>query len=207
MIGALIIVVAGSYYWFSRQSDDVFVELPVEQPTTAVPANVYKDDALGFSITLPTVLASTTNDTLYSVEAPYAYTAMGPDKSIAGVKFTIPRAMTAGTNLSSDSYISVEHLEEGEVCDASAFMSVPGVASRIIREGSDTYSFASSSDAGAGNRYEEYVYAFPDTNPCLAVRYFVHYGAIENYESDITAFNRTKLFADFDSIRKTLVIN
>lgn len=207
MIVALILIVAGSYYWFSRQSDDVLVEVPTEQPATAVPANVYKDDTLGFSITLPTVLASTSDDSLYSVEAPYAYTAMGPDTSIAGVKFTIPRAMTTGTNLSSDSYISVEHLKVGEVCDASAFMSVPGVEPQILREGSNTYSFASSSDAGAGNRYEEYVYALPDTNPCLAVRYFVHYGAIENYDSNITAFNRTKLFADFDSIRKTLVIN
>jgi hypothetical protein len=70
-----------------------------------------------------------------------------------------------------------------------------------------TYSVSSSMGAGAGNRYEETVYALVGTRPCFAVRYFVHYGAIENYPSGtIQQFNKQALLKEFDSIRRTLVI-
>lgn len=206
---ALIVIVAGVWYWSTHQGSDVATQTPVTQPTTEVPATrVYKDDTLGFSITFPTALSSTTNDALYRIETLYTYTGMGPGTSIPGVKFTIPRTMTTGTNLSTDSYLSVEHLVKGQACDAVAFIGIPNVKSQTIREGTLTYSFASSSGAAAGNRYEESVFALPNTSPCIAVRYFVHYGAIENYDASSTkAFNRKKLFTDFDAIRRTLIVN
>jgi hypothetical protein len=206
MLVGLTVVMGGVWYWSMYQSDDVVPVPTATQPTTEVPATgVYKDAVLGFSITLPTALSSTTNDALYRVETSYTYTAMGPGKSISGVTFTIPRVMTVGTNLGTDSYLSVEHLEKGKICDAAAFLDAE---SQTIREGTRAYSFASSSEAAAGNRYEEYVYALPASNPCIAVRYFVHYGAIQNYDASTTKeFNRTKLFADFDAIRKTLIVN
>jgi len=207
---ALIVVAGGVWYWLTRVSDDVVPTPITTQPTTEVPTatRVYKDAVVGFSITFPTALSSTTNDALYRVDDLYTYTGMGPGKSIPGVKFTIPRVMTTGTNLSPDSYVSAEHLVKGQTCDAKAFIGVSNVKSQTIHEGTLTYSFASSSEAAAGNRYEEYVYALSTSNPCLAIRYFVHYGAIENYDASTTkAFNRTKLFADFDAIRRTLIVN
>lgn len=207
-IAVFVVIVAVVWYLSIWQSVDVVLQAPVPQDATEVPAQyVYKDDVFGFSLVFPTALSSTTNDALYRVEPSYVYSAKGPNKSIPGVQFIIPRAMTIGTNLSTDSYLSVEQLAKGQVCDAVAFMGVPNVQSYTIREGTVTYSFASSTGAAAGNRYEEYIYAVPDSNPCTAVRYFVHYGAIENYDSStINAFNRAKLFADFDAIRKTLII-
>ncbi len=205
---ALIVVGVGVWYWSTRQSSDVVTVPITTQPSTEVPATrVYKDATLGYSITFPTALSSTTNDALYRVETLYTYTGMRPGTSIPGVKFTIPRAMTTGTNLSPDSYLSVEHLVKGQACDAVAFIGIPNVKSQTIREGTLTYSFASSSGAAAGNRYEESVFALPNTSPCIAVRYFVHYGAIENYDASTTkAFNQVRLFADFDTIRKSLVV-
>jgi hypothetical protein len=209
MFVAVVVIVAGVWYWSTRQSDDVAVQLPTPQPSGEVSATrVYKDDVIGFSITFPIALSSTTNDSLYRVETLSEYADKGPDALIAGVKFTIPRVVTTGTNLSADSYLSVEHLAKGQSCDAIAFIGVSNVKSQTIREGVSTYSFASTSEAAAGNRYEEYVYALSGSNPCIAVRYLVHYGAIENYDASTTkAFNRAKLFADFDAIRRTLTIN
>ncbi len=104
---------------------DVSFTLVSGTQTSPTPAEVlalktYHDTGLGFSLTLPTALASGKSDTLYSVDTAYEYTAQGPGRSIAGVKFTIPASEAAVTNLSSDSYISVEHLPAGKVCDAVA---------------------------------------------------------------------------------------
>ncbi len=69
------------------------------------------------------------------------------------------------------------------------------------------YSVATTSGAGAGNRYDEAVFAIPGTNPCTAVRYFIHYGVIQNYPAgSVTEFDRTSLVNTFDAIRRTLVL-
>jgi hypothetical protein len=210
LLSAVVIVLLGLvvWLWFGQQSDDIVLLPRTTQPATeVVTKRVYSDANIGFSITLPTILSSTTSDTLYHVDESYKYTAMGEDKVILGVKFTIPQAMNVGTNLSSDSYLSVEHLAKEQICEATAFLGDSKLKSQTINDGVFSYSFASSSEAAAGNRYEEYVYALPSSDSCLAVRYFIHYGAIENYDQNkIKAFNKAKLIATFDSIRKSLII-
>jgi hypothetical protein len=206
VIVAILVLVVG--FFVSRQSTDVVLEPTITPPSAAVTTNVYRDANLGFSVTLPTALSSTTHDSRYHVDEVYEYTALGSGKSIKGVKFTVPQLMNTGTNLSSDSYVSVEHIGKEQVCQATAFLVNSELESQTIVQGTRSYSFASSSEAAAGNRYEEYVYALPGLDACLAVRYFIHYGAMDNYGIDeIKEFNRTKLFADFDSIRNSLVIN
>jgi hypothetical protein len=77
----------------------------------------------------------------------------------------------------------------------------------MITDNNVEYSFASSTDARAGNRYEEQVWAFPGTNPCFAIRYFIHYMAIENYpKNTVSEFNRDALIDQFDKIRTLLFI-
>lgn len=169
--------------------------------------HVYEDTALGFRLRLPTEISSTGNDLLYRVDTAYEYTARGPGAAIAGVKFTIPPSMAAGTNLSRDSYISVEQLPPGESCDAAAFMADPSAKSRRVTEGAVSYSVASSADAAVGNRYEETVYARADSSPCIAVRYFIHYAAIENFpEGSVKQFDKAALLQEFDQIRRTLAL-
>jgi hypothetical protein len=121
----------------------------------------------------------------WTVDPSYTYTALGPGKDIPGVSFTIPASLAAGTNLSPDSYLSVEHFPTGMAC-----------------------ADASSTDAAAGNRYEEWVYATPVTDGCLGVRYFIHYGVFENYPAGaVREFDHTSLVAQFDAIRHTLVVS
>lgn len=139
----------------------------------------------------------------YTQDTKYQYTALGPGKSISGVKFTIPKIYTNGNNLSSDSYVSVENIPNSQICSASLFLS--NVTSKIISENGSDYSFAFSSDAGAGNRYEENVYAFAKNNMCFAVRYFVHYSVLENYDKNtVVGFNKDNLLKEFDAIRDSI---
>ena len=58
----------------------------------------------------------------YTVDQNYTYQALGPGKDIKGVKFTIPGAATTGTNLSKDTYISVEMLPKATSCTANLFL-------------------------------------------------------------------------------------
>ena len=63
-----------------------------------------------------------------------------------------------------------------------------------MTENGTEYSVASLSDAGAGNLYEEKVYALVGTSPCLAVRTFIHSTNIANYDpGTVTAFDEAAL--------------
>jgi membrane-bound inhibitor of C-type lysozyme len=161
-------------------------------------SQVYSNGTEGFSIRYPQGFTPDEN---------YAYQELGPGKSISGVKFTIDPSIATGTNLGSDSYLSVEEIPQAQSCSANLFLDQAGTAKTITENGTD-YSVASSTGAGAGNRYEETVYALPGTNPCVGVRYFVHYGVIENYPAGaVKEFDRQSLLSTFDSMRKTLILN
>jgi membrane-bound inhibitor of C-type lysozyme len=160
----------------------------------------YENGSSGFSVRYPSGYILNTN---------YFYQELGPGKDIGGVSFKIATSLANGTNLGSDSYVSVEEISQTTNCTASLFLDKGNVdlPDKTITENGTTYSFASSTGAGAGNRYEERVFAIPGTNPCIAVRYFIHYGVFENYPlGTIERFNEQSLLDQFDSIRQTLII-
>jgi hypothetical protein len=156
---------------------------------------LYHDAKLHFAIAYPphwTVNPNFVNDTL------------GPDKAIHGVSFTVSATRAKGTNLGQDTHLSVETLPGS--CDASRFLSNPQGA-KTVSEAGRTYSYATSSDAGAGNRMEETVYALAGTSPCLAVHYFIHYSAIENYDPGaVKAFDKDALSKTFGRMRRSLAV-
>lgn len=164
---------------------------------------IYSNSIDGFSIRLPAG---------YTINESYTYQELGPGKDISGVKFTIASSTAAGTNLGADSYVSVEELPQKSNpsaggCTGALFLDPQQVSTSTVIDNGATYSVASSTGAGAGNRYEETVYALPGTSPCVAVRYFIHYGVIDNYPAGmVQAFNQPELLATFDAIRRTLVI-
>ena len=159
----------------------------------------YENKTLGFSIQYPAG---------YTVDDTYQYQELGPGKDISGVKFTIPLSIKAGTNLSSDSYVSVEEIPGAiNSCSAEIYLD-SATPVGYADEGGHRYSVASSNGAGAGNRYEETVYATPIDGGCLAVRYFIHYGVIDNYPAGtVKEFDKQALLNQFDAIRQTLKIN
>ncbi len=162
-------------------------------------SRVYENGTQGFSIRIPSD---------YSVVEKYSYDQIS-GKKIGGIKFTIPASLAQGTNLGSDSYISVEQIPNAKSCTADAFVSlVNGTGVESKTDGTMTYSYASTTGAGAGNRYQETVYTLPGTNPCVAVRYFIHYSVFQNYpEGTVKEFDENALISQFDSIRRTLVLN
>lgn len=166
----------------------------------------YADRHLDFTIRYPEG---------YAVDPNYQYQGFGPGKDISGVKFTIPKSAAAGTNLGTDTYLSVEELprlsaQTGSSCTASLFLPDSAAANtkeHEVTDGGMDYSLASTTGAAAGNRYEETVYAIPGSSPCTAVRYFIHYGVIENYPPGaVRQFDEAALLAQFDAIRRTLVL-
>lgn len=142
----------------------------------------------------------------YTLDEAYVNDSVNPKKPIHGVSFTIPESMATGTNLSSDTRITIEQLPNAKNCTGDIFLAA-NVKAHAITEGVVDYSVASSTGAAAGNRYEEVVYAFAGNKPCTAVRYFVHWGAIENYPAGaVIEFDRGALRAAFDAIRQSLEV-
>lgn len=160
-------------------------------------SRVYSNSGYGFSIRTPEG---------YVPDESYRYQSLGPGKDISGIKFTIPSLLATGTNLSEDSYISVEELPKITDCSASLFLDQRARVG-TTSDADTTYSVAFTAGAAAGNRYNETVYALPGTNPCIAVRYFIHYGVIQNYPAGtVREFDEPALIAQFDAIRRTLII-
>lgn len=190
-IALLLLALAGYYAW-QYQSAPPPPPLPPPPPTTSTYATST------FSIAYPSS---------FSLDDSYTYDQF-EGKPVAGVQFVIPISMTEGTNLSSDSYLSVEWLPRAKQCTGDIFV-VPSVKPFEFAVGSTTYSVATTTGAAAGNMYEEQVFAIEGSKPCTAVRYFIHSGNIGNYPSEgegaVTEFNRATLLREFDSIRDALV--
>ncbi len=143
----------------------------------------------------------------YAVNQNYLYTALGPGKEIRGVKFTIPQSLSIGTNLSSDTGLSVEEIANPASCSPTRFV-YDAQDIRTVYEHGIEYSVADSGGAAAGNLYEEHVYAIPGTSPCIAIRYFIHSTNIGNYEPGaVREFDKEALIAEFDRIRSTLNVS
>ena len=162
--------------------------------------NIFASSTLGFSIKYPPG---------YTLTAPYSYEALGPGKTIMGVKFTIPESVATGTNLARDSYVSVEQLpSDAANCTANLFLGSQVGSVMTMTDNGVTYSMASGSDAGAGNLYNETVYAIPGSSTCTAVRYFIHSNQIGNYPpGTVVAFDQNALTKQFDAIRESLVLS
>ena len=160
--------------------------------------NTFLDSGVGFSVRYPLN---------YLINTSYKYLALGPGKDISGVKFTIPASLANGTNLSSfDTGVSIETIPAVKDCNASLFVG-DNTNIKTINDNGIDYSFVSTSEGAAGNRYEEQVWAILGTNPCIAVRYFIHSSSIENYpKGKVKEFDRTSLIKQFDEIRKSLTI-
>ena len=157
----------------------------------------YSYPPLGFSIKYPKT---------YTINDSYEYQGL-VNEQIPGVKVTVPASITDGTNLSSDTGVSVEYLPNaGSSCSASLFLYDQPKATNV-NDGGITYSVASTSGAGAGNLYEEQVYALAGQNPCIAVRYFIHSTQLANYPAGTrVAYDRAALLAQFDAIRHSLTL-
>lgn len=183
----LLIIIITLIFIFKREG--------VVAPTVAENATVYTNPTQTFSVNIPRG---------FTVDDQYSYS-VTPTRSLRGVKFTIPESLKKDTNLSSDSYISIESIPGAEYCTAERFFDfAPQVPDTII-ENNITYSINYAQDAGAGNRYEETIYAIKDSNPCVAIRYFIHYSAIENYpEGAVREFDRAALLAELDGIRRSM---
>ena len=157
----------------------------------------YTDVKLGWTIAYPPQ---------WKVDPNYVSASLGPDHEIKGVSFAIPDSVQPGTNLShNDTALSVESLPAKD-CKPAQFVD-PAENVRTVKADGRTYTAADSGDAGAGNRYETHLFIVNGTSPCIAVRYFIHYSAVENFDpGSIKQFNDAKLIALFDSLRATLTL-
>ncbi len=140
----------------------------------------------------------------YTADPNYQYDQLGPGKQIAGTSFTIPKRIWQGSNLSGDTYLSVETLAGAGPCTAARFLD-GGEPAKPLTDDGIAYSVSTLSDAGAGNSYEQTVYAVRKSSPCTAVRTVIHSTNIGNYDpGTVTEFNRDALVSQFDKIRRSL---
>ncbi len=168
-----------------------------EGAPTAAATNSFTNASSTFSVQYPMG---------WQADDQYQYTGVSAEKPIAGVKFTVPTTLTTGTNLSADSYVSIETLPRATSCVADIYV-LDTVTPENITANGKTYSHVMVGGAGAGNLYEEHVYAIPGSSPCTAVRYMIHSTQVANYpEGTVTEFDKTALIAEMDKIRDAVTL-
>jgi membrane-bound inhibitor of C-type lysozyme len=175
-----------------------FVGCVVSAPATAGLPQAYSSGKMGFSIRLPKgYTAGQVEDEPSSLA--------DPSTSFTAVQFTIPTSFVEGTNLGADTFIRVAEAKQTDTCSANSFLP-DSVPAHVVTDGGVTYSVATVSDAAAGNRYDNTVYALPDSSPCLGIFYYIHYSVFENYPpGTVKKFDEPALIKQFDAIRRTLV--
>lgn len=152
--------------------------------------------------------------TTFAVAYPYGYTVdehytkdIAPGRVSQGVKFTISPERAAGTNLSPDSYVSVEWLPTLVSCSATPYLYDP-VSPPTLQDEGRAYSVAYASGAAAGNFYEETVYTRLGDKGCVAVRYVIHSTNLGNYDpGTVRRFDKESLLREFDGVRRSLRLN
>lgn len=197
IIGAVVVILAliGIYVITKPKSESVVVNPPPVVVPAAPQVQTYSTST--YSVTYPAD---------FTIDEAYAYQGV-PKKPIPGVKFTISSTMATGTNLSSDSGVSIETLPHANKCSGDIYM-YQNVKSRELIVASTTFSVASTTDAGAGNLREEIVYAIPNSHPCTALRYMIHTTNMGNYpEGTVREFDRAALMTEFDKIRDSLMLS
>jgi hypothetical protein len=194
LIGLIVLVVfVGGLLWYVGKDATPATTTPDESSEATVKS--YRSSEYDF-------LFSYSTD--FAVNQSHRYQGLGPGTEIPGVSFTIPSAFATGTNLSLDTYISVEVAAGEGACTADRFITASSTA---VSDAGVMYSTASVSDAGAGNLYEEWVYALVDSTPCTAVRYFVHSTQLANYpEGTVDIYDRVTLLSLFDTMRRSLIL-
>lgn len=155
---------------------------------------IYSNPDFGFQMQIPEA---------FEVHDSYFYHALGPGKEIPGIFFGVPAGLAQGTNLSSDSGISVEMLARA-ACVPADFLPVSTAGQKVML-GQDEYTYATSSGAGAGNRYDEAVYIRKNRDVCYGIRFFIHSTAIQNYDpGTVREFDREGLLSTFKTIASTV---
>lgn len=198
----LLVLVGGGYLAWKAISNREPAEPETPVPAQETPAitderATYASTTAGITIRYPQG---------YTVDESYANTSVSPTKPISGVKFTIPQQTATGTNLSADSGVSVEWLPRANACTGDIYLAA-NVRPIQLADNGIAYSVATSNSAAAGNLYEEYVFALDSSSPCTAVRYFIHSTQLANYpEGSVREFDKAALLAEFDEIRRSLVL-
>lgn len=193
LIGALAIAFAWFVFNPSPEGDPDALE-PIGTATGTEAWRRYSNPDFGFEVRIP---AS------FEVEDSYFYYALGPGREIPGIAFNLRPEAVAGTNLSPDTGVRVEQLSRA-ACAPSDFLLTTATGTPMVI-GGNSYVVATSSDAGAGNRYEETVYALKHRGMCYGVRFFIHSTAIENYEPGTVApYHREGLISTFQAILGTI---
>ena len=194
-VGGILIVVIAAGYYIKYGTGAPAGELPQAPANTTMGVATSTYATSTYSIVYP-------QD--FTVDETYVNTEVNPKKPIHGVSFTIPGTMATGTNLSADTHVAVEQLPRAKKCTADIYLQ-QNVKPVDTTDGGVAYSVATTSDAGAGNFYEEMVYALSGSSPCTAVRYFIHSSNIQNYpDGAVKEFDHAALLSAFDSIRQSL---
>lgn len=200
VVAILVVLLGGGFLAWKAISNDAVTETPTPIEDTPV----VTDERAEFAST--SMRISLKYPQGYTVDDKFANTSVSPTKPILGVKFIIPAQVATGTNLSADSYISIEQLPRANNCTADIYLAA-NVKAQALTEGGIPYSVATSSDAGAGNVREEIVYALANSKLCTAIRYHIHTTQIGNYPpGSVREYDRAALIAEFDTIRRSLVL-
>ena len=112
------------------------------------------------------------------------------------------------TNLLEAYFLFGSSTDEQDVSNCTEPISFGGPETIVGEETINGVTFTKSEGGGvgAGNIYRQIYYRALYNGTCYEITYFIHYGNIGNYSSEVKEFDQDALLAAFDQTLSTLVL-
>lgn len=194
LVVLLVAVVAGFAVYSNTHQ-----EIPT--PDTSIPHIVpdtstieYRDTALRFSIQYPDIATS----------SPVEFAGYLPRTASPVASFTLPRSMFEGTNL-GEAGVYIGATTSPKIV-ASCETPMPDMGELSVSSttlNGAVFATATSSDAGAGNRYETTVFRAVHDGTCFEIVELLHWADIHNFGPETAEFDKAKFQGYLDAIAAT----
>ncbi len=147
---------------------------PTPGPVKPVSLVTYRNDEAGYTVQYP-------KDFFVNESGKNP---LNSNESFYGIFFNFPSSFTLGTNLSKESYISIETKAEVACTPSDFTYTGEGPISKSLSLQSDGISWTgkAGSDAAAGNYYTETIYTTMHNKTCYGAKLFLHATNVGNYE-------------------------
>lgn len=159
-----------------------------------------KNTALGYELSYPK------GAMMYKAGTVAETGMLNPNKKIKKDRFVVTSDYTKGTNLASDSGVTIEVYDSTQLCQAE-YVPENFTAAPSVTINGNTFSVATSEGVGAGNLYRHQLYKTIKDGKCYVAIAITHSTSVGAYPvGEVTEYNKAELMEIYNKVIATFKV-